>query len=288
MKHYTIQINETESQIIKRVYTLYEVEKENEHILFQAKHGNVSLKLYHTLKLLISGNDILKEISLVKEILERHDFEAIGSDEAGTGDVFGPVVVCACYASVDDIKFLESIGVKDSKTMSDKQIVILARQIAKRLTHSLLILSPKKYNSLVKKGYNLNKIKALLHNQAIIKTTDKVKKQLPVIVDQFCAPHLYFNYLKDETLVYRDLTFKTKAESYHISVAAASIIARYAFIVKMHEYSKKLNIKLLKGANKHVDEVILNVYNDKGPKTLDLVAKTNFKNVTKLNLDNLV
>src|SRR5690606_3810866 len=124
------------------------------------------------------------------------------------------------------------------------KIVQLGPQIAKRLNHSITILSPSKYNSLVKEGMNLNKIKALLHNHMIIKTTSKVEKQVPVIVDQFCLPTHYFNYLKDEKLIYRDIEFHTKAESVHLSVAAASIIARYAFLVKMHEYSKHLNLSL--------------------------------------------
>lgn len=285
MKHYTLQINQKEKDAVVKVYRLYETKPENEYIIFQAKRADVSIKLYHTLKLLISGTDVLGELSLIKELLNRKDYQAIGSDEAGTGDVFGPVVVCSCYTNLEDIEFLENLGVKDSKTMNDQTIIRLAKVIAKRLTHSLLILTPKKYNELTQKGYNLNKIKALLHNQVIIKTTDKIKEHVPVIIDQFCSPHLYFNYLKDETLIYRDLDFKTKAESYHISVAAASIIARYAFLAKMQEYSQKLGVKLAKGANKLVDEVVLEVHKKHGMNILSLVAKTNFKNITKLDLN---
>ena len=124
------------------------------------------------------------------------------------------------------------------KNMNDKTIASIAPKIAKRLTHSLLILPPRKYNELSSKGYNLNKIKALLHNQGIVKTTSKIEHQVPVIVDQFCTPQLYFNYIKEETLIYRDIEFHTKAEQVHLSVAAASIIARYAFLVKIKEYSE--------------------------------------------------
>ena len=78
----------------------------------------------------------------------------------------------------------------------------------------------------------MNKIKALLHNQAIIKTSSKLNHTVPVILDQFCTPQLYFNYIKDETLIYRDIDFHVRAEQVHLSVAAASIIARYAYLVK--------------------------------------------------------
>ncbi len=127
-------------------------------------------------------------------------------------------------------------------------------------------------------------MKALLHNQAIIKTSSKLKETVPVILDQFCTPQLYYNYLKDETLVYRDIDFHTKAEQVHLSVAAASIIARYAFLVKMQQYSQKIGIKLLKGASKEVDEMVKTIFEKKGQKQLHNVTKMNFKNVTKQDL----
>ena len=128
---------------------------------------------------------------------------------------------------------------------------------------------------------NLNKRKALLHNQAIIKTTAKVDKQVPVILDQFCQPNLYFNYLSEETLVYRQINFYTKAESVHISVAVASIIARYAFLVRMVQLSKKFKLPLKKGASALVDEQVKELIDRGDLKRLHEVAKMNFKNVTK-------
>lgn len=284
MKYYTLVTNEHELSHLNMVYRDHLRSVKDPNILFIANHNRVTITAYKTGTVVLSGEDINSELFAIKKMLNREDFEAIGSDEVGTGDVFGPVAVCAAYTTVEDIEFLESLNVRDSKNITDREIAKIAPQIAKRLTHSLIILTPKKYNQLIKAGYNLNRIKALLHNQAIIKTTDKVNKDIPVIVDQFCAPHLYYNYLKDETLIYRDIDFKTKAESYHISVAAASVIARYAFLAKMQEYSRKINIDLLKGASKSVDDLIINVHNMHGLNGLDLVAKTNFKNVTKLEL----
>ena len=131
---------------------------------------------------------------------------------------------------------------------------------------------------------NMNKIKALLHNQAIIKTSSKLDHTVPVILDQFCTPQLYFNYIKDETLIYRDIDFHVRAEQVHLSVAAASIIARYAYLVKMNDYSTKLGVDLLKGASKDVDAQVKQLYDLKGINGLGLIAKMNFKNITKQNL----
>lgn len=284
MKHYTLSVTENELQKLHKVYINHLVEDKNPYLLFHAVHNDIVILGYKTGKVLMQGSEVSHELIAIKNHLGRKDYEAVGSDEVGTGDVFGPIVVCSVYASTEDIGFLEELNVRDSKNLNDANIIKMGPEIAKRVTHSLLILTPQKYNGLTKKGYNLNKIKALLHNQAIIKTTSKLKRQVPVILDQFCTPQLYYNYLKEETLVYRDINFHIKAEQVHLSVAAASIIARYAFLVKMSQYSKKLGVQLPKGASKEVDGVVSQIFNDKGQKQLALVTKMNFKNVTKQNL----
>jgi len=283
MKYYTLVTNEHELSHLNMVYRDHLRSVKDPNILFIANHNRVTITAYKTGTIVLSGEDINGELFAIKKMLNREDFEAIGSDEVGTGDVFGPVAVCAAYTTVEDIEFLESLNVRDSKNITDREIAKIAPQIAKRLTHSLIILTPEKYNLLVSEGYNLNRIKAHLHNQAIISLTAKLKdKDIPVIVDQFCTPQLYFNYLKDETLVYRDIQFFTKAENVHKSVAAAAIIARYGFLYSMQECSKKAGVKLLKGASKKVDEQLEEIIEENGTKILNNIAKTNFKNVTRL------
>ena len=284
MKHYTISVSQNELETLQQVYQYHTIEASNPYLFFQAVHNDVEILAYKTGKVLLQGKEVTPELIAIKQHLNREDYAAIGSDEVGTGDVFGPVVVCSLYASGEDLEYLEQLNVRDSKNMSDKQIIMIAPKIAKKFIHSLLILTPKKYNDLVKKGMNMNKIKALLHNQAIIKTSSKLDRTVPVILDQFCTPQLYFNYIKDETLIYRDIDFHVRAEQVHLSVAAASIIARYAFLVKMNEYSTKLGLTLLKGASKDVDAQIKELHKIKGLNGLSLVAKMNFKNIMKQNL----
>ncbi|MDX9691302.1 MAG: ribonuclease HIII [Acholeplasmataceae bacterium] len=284
MKHYTISVTELELEKLNKVYQYHQIEDNNPYLLFHAEHNGIDILGYKTGKVLLQGKEVTHELITIKNHLNREDYAAVGSDEVGTGDVFGPIVVCSLYASASDIAYLESLNVRDSKNMNDKAIITIAPKIAKKLIHSLLILTPQKYNKLVSQGYNLNKIKALLHNQAIIKTTSKLSEPVPVIVDQFCTPQLYFNYIKEETLIYRDIDFHVRAESIHLSVAAASIIARYAFLVKMNEYSEKIGVELLKGASKDVDEQIRVIAETKGKSKLELIAKMNYKNITKQNL----
>ncbi|ABX81429.1 ribonuclease HIII [Acholeplasma laidlawii] len=284
MRNYTISLSSDQLVLLKQFYSNYLLKVEQPYVFFVAHHNDTRISAFKSGKVVLQGEEINPELVAIKSFLNITNYAAIGSDEVGTGDALGPVVVCSAYASIEDIEFLEKLGVKDSKSMTNKEIVKLGPVIANRLTHSIVILTPEKFNEQTQKGLNLNKIKALLHNHMIIKTTSKVEAAVPVILDQFCLPTHYFNYLKDEKLVYRDVEFYTKAESVHLSVAAASIIARYAFLVKMHQYSKKLNMKLKLGASKEVDVQIKEIYDTHGLDGLNKIAKMNFKNVTKQNL----
>ncbi|MGA0351117.1 MAG: ribonuclease HIII [Acholeplasmataceae bacterium] len=281
MKHYSMQVSELDLQKLNKMYANLLVKDDNQYLLFHAKHIETHILAYTNGKVLLQGDQVDQEIILIKKHLGLEDYAAIGSDEVGTGDVFGPIVVCTAYVEPSMMPMLDSLNVRDSKLMTDKVILQIGSKLAKDIPHTLLILSPTKYNELSKKSVNLNKMKALLHNQAIIKTAAKVDKQVPVILDQFCQPNLYFNYLSEETLVYRQINFYTKAESVHISVAVASIIARYAFLVRMVQLSKKFKLPLKKGASALVDEQVKELIDRGDLKRLHEVAKMNFKNVTK-------
>ena len=63
------------------------------------------------------------EKELYEERKQYFYIDSIGSDEVGTGDYFGPIVVTASYVNKSDITFLEELGVKDSKKLTDKKII---------------------------------------------------------------------------------------------------------------------------------------------------------------------
>ena len=65
-----------------------------------------------------------------------YNCSAVGSDEVGTGDYFGPIVVTATYVDKSNIDFLLELGVKDSKKMSDEQILSIVPKILKNFTCS--------------------------------------------------------------------------------------------------------------------------------------------------------
>ncbi|MEH7379719.1 ribonuclease HIII [Bacillus sp. JJ1533] len=208
----------------------------------------------------------------------------IGSDEVGTGDYFGPMTVVAAYVSSDKFALLKELGVKDSKDLNDKQICEIAESIIHVIPYSLLILHNEKYNELQAKGMTQGKMKALLHNQAIGHVLRKIAPAAPdgILIDQFAVPDVYFKHLSGQKEIIKDhVYFSTKAEGVHLSVAAASIIARYAFIKEFDKLSEEAGLELKKGAGAQVDVVAAKLIKKLGIGALRHFTKLHFANTEK-------
>lgn len=207
----------------------------------------------------------------------------IGSDEVGTGDFFGPITVVSAYVKKEQIPLLQELGVKDSKNLTDPQIIKIARDIIQIIPYSLLILHNEKYNKLQAQGMSQGKMKALLHNQAIQLLFKKIAPEKPdaTLIDQFAEPGVYFNYLKGKTFTKEQTYFSTKAEGVHLAVAAASIIARYSFVKEFEKLSLNAGRTLPKGAGSKVDQIAAEIINQKGADYLSTITKKHFANTEK-------
>ena len=130
----------------------------------------------------------------------------------------------------------------------------------------------------------MNKIKAILHNRVLYELSNKGIPYHKIIVDQFTTPRSYFSYLKQENITDKvtKITFLTKGESKHLSVAAASVISRYLFLTEMDKLSEKYGVTILKGASDKVDELGKKIVSKYGKLELEKIAKLNFKNTEKI------
>lgn len=208
---------------------------------------------------------------------------SIGSDEVGTGDYFGPIVVTAAYVEKENIDFLLELGVKDSKKMTDNDIKRVVPEVIKKIPYNTYILNNTQYNKLYDSDMNMNKMKAILHNKVLSHFADKNKYHYDyAVVDQFENPRSYYNHLKDASFKVYGITFLTKAEDQCLSVACASIISRYIFLREMDRISKDIGIELPKGAGDGVDAFGIEIVKKFGKDKLNEIAKLNFKNTERI------
>lgn len=210
-------------------------------------------------------------------------WNVIGSDEVGNGSYFGPVVVCACYVTKEQMPLLKELGVKDSKELSDSSIRSIASDLVHVVPYQELIVTPEKYNQ-IQPEYNVNRMKVALHNQAIHLLLNKIAPVKPdaILIDQFTPEANYRNYLKKEKHPVTDnLYFATKGEQYHLSVAAASIICRTRFLEALDTAGSELGFTVPSGAGKQSDLTAARILKRGGTALLGRYAKLHFANTEK-------
>jgi ribonuclease HIII len=289
----------TKSQIEKVIkhYRGYEIPPTNDYTLFRAKFNRVNITIYKTETILFQGKNEDSEymvwaekfnlptetVTEVKDNQHYYYMSVIGSDEVGTGDFFGPIVVAACYVKTEYVNHLRDLGVRDSKLLKDSQIIKLASKITATVPYSIMVLSNQKYNSMYQEGeVNQNIIKALLHNSVIgslIEKLDKTKDHVDVIlVDEFIPKDKYLEYIAKHPHVITNIETVQKGEGVHLAIAAASILARYAFLKQLNQMSKDYGVTLLKGASEAVDKQIADILSEKGLGVLTNIGKLNFSN----------
>lgn len=210
-------------------------------------------------------------------------FNCIGSDEAGSGDFFGPMTVVASYVSKKNAEILKVLGVMDSKNLKDDKIIGLAEQIIPIIPHSLLVLDNPKYNDRKAIGWSQVKMKAVLHNQAITNVLKKIDGAPLdyIVIDQFAVQGVYENYALTAIPECEKTRFETKGESKSIAIAASSIIARYAFVKCYDQIIRETGIHITKGAGPKVDLEAAKIIERKGIAYLDSITKKDFKNREK-------
>jgi ribonuclease HIII len=201
-----------------------------------------------------------------------------GIDESGKGDFFGPLVISGVYVDRGIARQLLDAGVQDSKRVgSDARIRTLAeiiQQAAIGLTDTVLI-GPAKYNELYRKFGNLNSLLGWGHARVIENLLEKKPDCPRSLSDQFADAAVIERSLLAHGRKIR-IEQRTKAES-DIAVAAASILARKAFIDWLDRRGKALGLRLDRGVSPGVKETAKKIVETTGAAGLREVAKVHFR-----------
>ena len=200
----------------------------------------------------------------------------IGTDEAGKGDYFGPLVVAGVYVDAECRETFSDLGITDGKKLSNRRIQNLAESMHCDYAKHIVVVErmPAEYNTLYaafrRRGQNLNHLLASLHAEAIQRLANSVGAK-HALVDKFAkdelitgqlaqrannTPHLQRNTAggvrATPTTLGMEIRQVTKGER-DIAVAAASIIARDAFLTGMERLSETYQIRLPRGAYQVVE-----------------------------------
>lgn len=293
-----IKVNEETKEKMIEYYKDKVRDKKIPYAIFQAQEEDTVITLYESGKAMFQGTSADVDAAMWGTVLDNtkekqeeqkkkekkyYNCSSVGSDEVGTGDYFGPIVVTATYVKKEDIKKLEDLGVGDSKKITDEKIKKIAPELAKIVKYRSIILTNKEYNEKYTKNVNMNKIKAIMHNKVLYQLMQEEKPEVDyIIVDEFARENRYYEYLNGIKDIQRNITFMTKAEDKNLAVAAGSIISRYIFLKEFDKLSDNLHIPLPKGAGKDVDTIGEEVVEKYGEEKLQEIAKLNFKNTERI------
>lgn len=266
---------------------------EKPYSIFSAKKGKLNVTVYEKgPKVLVQGKDtedfvkftlepeIFGEAKLgYEEIHSPKMFEPhIGVDESGKGDFFGPLVIAGVYVDGDITRALMDSGVMDSKKIgTDGKIRALSEIIrgVPGVVFEVIRIGPARYNEMYANFRNLNRLLAWGHARVIENLLARRPDCPRALSDQFANPREIERALQGRG---RQITMeqRTKAES-DTAVAAASILAREAFINWMRDTGEELGIELPKGASALVKTAGQRIVTDLGSEKLAEVAKMHFK-----------
>lgn len=298
----TVVLQATTQQLsqIAQHYSTASKKKLAKGTVFQAKIPGVTITGYRSGKVMFQGQLADQEaaqwanLETVHQSTGNHfqsspdlpphfaQLAVLGSDEVGTGSYFGPLTTAAVFVDQQHLAPLQKMGVEDSKKLTDPTIIKIAQQIMKLCPYHVVNLHPHDYNRLIQK-YNQAQLKAICHNFVLGKVLQKIAPVKPkaILIDQFVSAQTYFNYIKDQQpIISNHVYFKEKGESYHLAVAAASIVARYVSLQTMDELSAKAGVSLPIGSGTKVDQVAADLLKRGLP--LDQFVKLHFSNTQRV------
>lgn len=293
-----IKVNEETKQKMIEYYKDKVRDKKIPYAIFQAQEEDTVITLYESGKAMFQGTSADVDAAMWGTVLDNtkekkeeqkkkdekyHNCSSVGSDEVGTGDYFGPIVVTAAYVKKEDVERLEKLGVGDSKKITDEKIKKITPELIKIVKYRSMILTNQEYNEKYTKDINMNKIKAILHNKVLYQLMTEEKPEVDyIVVDEFARENRYYEYLNGVPNIQRGITFMTKAEDKNLAVASASIISRYIFLKEFDKLCDSIHIPLPKGAGRDVDEIGEEVVEKYGEEKLKEIAKVNFKNTARI------
>ncbi|MDD2331233.1 MAG: ribonuclease HIII [Candidatus Cloacimonetes bacterium] len=251
-----------------------------------------SERKHHISKILggVSTTALFKElVSLLYETpanttsdqLDFHQWKCwIGSDESGKGDYLGSLSVAAFCMDQSLRDSLSELGVCDSKLLKDNQIRRIAHILYQKYPSriSSIVLKPLKYNeiyaSMQTEKKNLNDLLAWQHSKAIQELTKSHPQTDGIVIDKFSRA------MKAKSALERlgitlPIIEREHAES-DLAVAAASIIARYNFLLMHERMCKHYSLTFPLGASAQSRKAAQRFIEKYGFKRLGEVAKLHF------------
>lgn len=291
---FTLPMPSAEAPAVRAFFVEHGFElQEQPHAFWQARGPGCIATFYRSGKLLLQGKEAEVYRGLLGDVsadalpyhaaLKLHPkplpVEWVGTDETGKGDYFGPLVVGGAVVKRDQLELLATLGVGDSKSIANSRIGDLARQVEAACVTRVMVLKPAKYNALHASFGNINKLMAWCHGKIIEELLEATSADF-VLVDRFAKDETMKRALGERGKAAR-FAQRPKAES-DPAVAAASIVARAAYLRTLNAIGRPYGMKLPGGAGAPVLTAGRQFIEQHGRAQLGEVAKLHFSTTQQI------
>ena len=260
-------------------------------LVFTGERGAATVSLYHSAKKGLSvvagagkaGALANRAAALLRPVSELPDAEQslgrwVGTDEAGKGDYFGPLVTSGVLLDGDSAEEVVGLGAADSKRLGRKQLAELAGILRRVLGDcaATVAVGPRRYNELYedmrRRGQKLNALLAWTHGRVVRDLIDRGHTFDAVVVDRFASQALIQRSMPAGT----NLIARPRAED-NPAVAAASILARDTYMRQLRKLSNELGVELSPGAGPPVLRLGRQLVQRHGADVLRRAGKLHFR-----------
>lgn len=294
MEKYTITIKR---HLLEGMITALDIAPfptDEDYVLYYFETIDFTLKIYDNTKYehfnaVVTGSlpPYLKMYYEVKKKAEVKKVESqpittypqIGSDETGFGDFFGPLIVVSALVRAEDVTKLKNHRITDSKKLSDSYILSIGPFLINEFKHVKNVVSNEKFNELTREGYNMNKMKAMLHVNVLSILSRRENVSL-LLLDRFVSEDTFASYVNGLPKI--AITHVASGELNALSIALASVIARYYFLTEIQKLNKQFGMEIPLGASEKVDDFARAFLERHGPSALKKITKHNFQNFKRV------
>ncbi len=239
-KNVTIRVPEDQIEVVRDSLKAQGMsERKVSNTLWSLEGEGIYANMYSSGILLLQGTRAEDFFRIVLRSLKIPAKPLCGCDEAGKGDLFGPLVLSCCV--IEPSNFLEALSIapRDSKRLRDEEVTTMYQRLKEHLFARSIVLNPERFNELYEKNQNINRIMDTAYRKLIGEVL-KVYPDASIVIDAYSGRNPFQNF--------KGVRFETKGERF-VEVSCASIIARYKFIKGLEELSKLAGIDLPKGAS---------------------------------------
>ncbi len=235
--------------------------KEFPHSVWRYEGKGVYITLYKSGILLIQGRNVEEWKERILSVIKVPENPVAGCDEAGKGDIFGPLVICCAVIEPQNYLKVLEITPKDTKRVEDDELKRKVEELKKYVYVKCINIRPERFNELYEEFRNINTIL----ERAYERLTDFIKKEKNperIVIDAF-KKH---NPFKGDKII-----FKERGEE-DIAVSVASMFARYKLLKFLEEH------ELPKGSSEEAIDKALEILNSNRKTARGLIKECFLKN----------